>query len=144
MAVKGFTFWKTYWDVAQELSATQQGALYRAICEYMFTDADPEDALKGAAKIAFKALKPNIKTSKNRSEIGAKGGKQTASKTEANAKQTASKSQANGKQVKDKGQDKDKDKDKGQNGSSADFGIPQDAKAALIDLGLLRGEVNAE
>ena len=141
MSVNGFTFWRTYYDVAQELTATQQGVLYRAICEYMFADNDVEESLKGATRIAFKALKPNIKTSKNRSEVGAKGGKQTASKTEAKAKQTASKSQANEKQVKDKG--KDKDKDKGEE-SVLLPGIPEDARSQLIELGLLKGERHAQ
>ena len=141
MSVNGFTFWRTYYDVAQELTATQQGVLYRAICEYMFADNDVEDALKGAVKIAFKALKPNIKTSKNRSEVGAKGGKQTASKTEAKAKQTASKCQANEKQDKDKGQDKDKDKGEE---SALLPGIPEDARSQLIELGLLKGGRHAQ
>ena len=144
MAVKGFTFWKTYWDVAQELSATQQGALYRAICEYMFTDADPEEGLKGAVKIAFKALKPNLVTSRKRSEAGKHPSGLNEQDEQSNANQNEIKTQSNGKQDKGQCQDKDKDKDKGQNQITADFGIPDDAKAALIDLGLMRGEVNAE
>ena len=133
MAVNGFTFWRTYWDVAQDLTPNQQGALYRAICEYMFADNDMEGELRGRVLYAFKALKPNIKTSKIRSAAGAKGGKQNASKTEAKKKQ-------------DKVQVQDKDKDKGQCeiANSAIAGIPESARSALIDLGMLRGESHAE
>ena len=133
MAVNGFTFWRTYWDVAQDLTPNQQGALYRAICEYMFADNDMEGELRGRVLYAFKALKPNIKTSKKRSAAGAKGGKQNASKTQAKTKQDKV-------QVQDK--DKDKDKDKGE-GSGA-LGIPEAARSQLIELGLMRGGSNAE
>lgn len=111
--VKGFTFWLTYWDVAQELTPKQQGEFYRAIADYMFTDTDPEDGLKGSVRIAFKAIKANLKTSIKRAEVGSEGGRQSASKRQANGNQSASKAEAKSKQV--KGQDKDKDKDKGKN-----------------------------
>ena len=136
MAVKGFTFWKTYWDVAQELSATQQGALYRAICEYMFTDNDPEDDLKGSVKIAFKALKPNLVTSMKRSAAGKQPSGLNAQGVKSKENQKQIKTESNGIQ--------DKDKDKGQDEITAAFGIPEDAKAALIDLGLLKGERHAQ
>lgn len=144
MAVKGFTFWKTYWDVAQELSATQQGALYRAICEYMFTDNDPEDDLKGSVKIAFKALKPNLVTSMKRSAAGKQPSGLNAQGAKSKANQKRIKTESNGIQDKDKGQYQDKDKDKGQDEITAAFGIPEDAKATLIDLGLLKGERHAQ
>ena len=69
---KSFRFWVSYWDVAQELSPKQQGEFYLAIIEYMFTDNDPEDNLKGSTRLAFKAIKANLKTSKSRSEVGSK------------------------------------------------------------------------
>ena len=122
----GFTFWRTYWDVAQELSEKQQGEFYRAIVQYMFTDQDPEGDLKGTVRICFKAVKPNLKTSARRSESGEAGGKQSASKRQANSKQY---------------QDKDKDKYQYQGEDDEPLGVtpmPPSARRQLEERGLIR------
>lgn len=66
--MKGFTFYLTYFDVAQELSKKDRGAFYDAVANYMFLDQDDEETLSKRAKIAFKCIKPNLKRSKNQSE----------------------------------------------------------------------------
>lgn len=65
--MKGFTFYMTYFDVAQELSKKDRGAFYDAVANYMFLDQDDEETLSKRAKIAFKCIKPNLKRSKNQS-----------------------------------------------------------------------------
>ena len=137
--MKGFTFWRTYYDVAQELTPAQQGTLYRAICEYAFADNDLEDELKGKVRIVYKAIKPNIITSKRRSESGQVG---NDVRWNANASQTHRKPIAKKSQVKDKV--KDKDKGQCEIANSAVAGIPESARSALIDLGMLRGGNDAE
>ena len=68
---KSFTFWVSYYDVAQELNAKEQGEFYKAIMDYMFTGIDPEDDLRKTVKISFKAIKANLKRSAaNRRVIG--------------------------------------------------------------------------
>lgn len=138
MSVNGFTFWRTYWDVAQDYTPAQQGQLYRAIAEYMFADHDIEDELKGPIRSAYKALKPNIITSYKRSLAGREKGKQDGNNIEAKAKQSKSKSEAKVKQGQVKGQVKDKDKDQNESTMS---GIPDDARQALERIGWLKKAV---
>lgn len=64
MAVKAFKTWYTYYDVAQELSASDQGKYWRAIMDYMFADVDREPELPKMARMAFKSVKGNLKRSK--------------------------------------------------------------------------------
>ena len=134
---KGFTFWVSYYDVAQELSPKQQGEFYRAIIEYMFTDDDPEETLSKSAKLAFKAIKANLKTSIKRSEARIK--------TESNDNQTYIKTESNEHQYKEK----DKGKDKGKGGDDIHLIIkqsepadpvpmPETCRAELVNLGLMR------
>lgn len=73
MAVKGFSFYLTYWDVGNEICDEERGAYYCAIMDYMFADIDREAELPFQARVAFKAVKANLKTSKNRSEAGQVG-----------------------------------------------------------------------
>ena len=102
MAVKGFSFYLTYWDVAQELKPREQGEFYRAIMDYMFADLDKEAELPKNVRVCFKAVKANLKTSKGRSDA--------VSKRYTNDIQNGYKRPT--KQIQDK--DKDKDKDKGE------------------------------
>ena len=77
MAVGAFKLWYTYYDVAQELSPADQGKYWCAVMDYMFADVDREDELKKAVKIAFKAVKGNLKRSKSNKradEIGEESG----------------------------------------------------------------------
>lgn len=71
--MKGFTFYLTYYDVAQELGEKAQGQFYKAIADYMFSGQDPEETLPKRVRIAFKSVKPNLKTSQKRSQNGANG-----------------------------------------------------------------------
>lgn len=86
--MKGFTFYRTYWDVAQELPKKDRGMFYEAVANYMFLDQDDEEMLSKRARIAFKCIKPNLKTSKSRSESGQLGEGKAKSKTKAKPKQT--------------------------------------------------------
>lgn len=110
MALKGFTFWRTYCDIGEELNEKQQKDLYFAIVRFLMYDEDLEGKLPKQVRIAFKALKPNLKTSRSRSESGKRGNDLRWSEEIANASQTHRKTIAKVSQVKDK----DKDKDKGQ------------------------------
>lgn len=77
MAYKGksFTFWVSYYDVAQELTAREQGEFFKAICDYMFAGEDPEPELRKPVRICFKAIKANLKRSvANRREVGSESG----------------------------------------------------------------------
>ena len=73
MALKGFTFWRTYCDIGEELSEKEQKDLYFAIVRYLMYDDDREEKLTKNVRIAFKALKPNLKTSRSRSQSGKLG-----------------------------------------------------------------------
>lgn len=69
---KSFTFWVSYYDVAQELNAREQGEFYKAIMDYMFMGVDSEPELRKSVRICFKAIKANLKRSvANRRSIGA-------------------------------------------------------------------------
>lgn len=71
--MKGFSFYVSYYDVAQELSQKDREKFYNAIIEYMFSDADLEQNLPKNAKIAFKAVKANLKRSKAKGKAGKSG-----------------------------------------------------------------------
>lgn len=94
MSVKGFTFYKTYADIAEDLSPRSQGELYRAIVQYMFFDNDLEATLSRGVRAVYKACKPHLKTSKNRSENGVAGNNRRweGEKVIANSSQTHRKS----------------------------------------------------
>lgn len=69
---KSFTFWVSYYDVAQELTPREQGDFYRAIMDYIFEGRDDEAKLSKTARIAFKSVKANLKRSiANRRETDA-------------------------------------------------------------------------
>lgn len=74
--VKGFKFWATYYDVAQELNAKEQGDYYRAIMDYMFSGVDREEELPRITRIAFKSVKGNLNRSKSnrRDSFGSESG----------------------------------------------------------------------
>ena len=107
--MKGFSFYVTYWDVAQELETPEeQGEFYRAIADYMFAGEDREKELSWHARVCFKAIKPNLVTSKRRGQNAIKN------KSKQNQKQIKTKSKSN--QNEDKTESKieqDKDKVKG-------------------------------
>ena len=74
MALKGFTFYRTYCDVMDEMATEkEQKDLVFAIVRYLMYDEDLEEKLTKNVRIAFKCLKPNLKTSRSRSESGKAG-----------------------------------------------------------------------
>ena len=64
-----FTFYKSFYEAAQEMSDKDRLAFYDAIIKYAFTEA--ETPLKGIAKMAFTLAKPNLDSGL----AGYKGGK---------------------------------------------------------------------
>ena len=112
MALKSFTWWRTYCDVAEELTEPEQKEFYFAIVQYLMYENDIEARLRKNVRIAFKCIKPNLKTSRSRGQSGKLGNDVRWS--EANRKRIANESQD-----KDKDKDKDKEKDKGQSATAA-------------------------
>lgn len=111
MALKGFTFWRTYCDVGEELSEKDQKEFYFAIIQYLMYDNDIEEKLTKNARIAFKCIKTNLKTSRSRSQSGKSGNEARWGDGIASESQTNRKAIANESQVKDKYKDKDKGRD---------------------------------
>lgn len=130
MALKGFTFWRTYCDIGEELNEKQQKDLYFAIVRFLMYDEDIEEKLAKPVRIAFKALKPNLKTSRSRSQSGKNGNALRWSDDIANESQTHRKGIANESQVKDKVKDKDKDKGQARSAACTKCGGPLDWTAA--------------
>lgn len=112
MALKGFTFWRTYCDVAEELSEKDQKELYFAIIRYLMYDEDIEAKLPKNARIAFKCIKPNLKTSRSRSESGKRGNDSRWGNAIASESQTDGKAIAKTSQVKVQVKDKDKGRER--------------------------------
>ncbi|MEA4901887.1 DUF6291 domain-containing protein [Desulfitobacterium sp.] len=102
---RAFTFFRSYYEAAKELTDKQRLAFYDAIIQY---GIDSEEmALSGVAKAMFALVKPTLDKSQARAAAGSKGGK---SKGEANDEQTPSKPQAKPEQTaSDISEDKDKD-----------------------------------
>ena len=72
---KSFTFWVSYYDVAQELTPKEQGEFYKAIMDYIFLGVDSEADLRKSVRICFKAIKANLKRSiANRRQNGNESG----------------------------------------------------------------------
>lgn len=67
-----FVFYESFYLALSELSATQQGKIYTAICRYALYGEEPE--LKGASSAVFKLIKPQIDANNRRYENGKKGG----------------------------------------------------------------------
>ena len=111
MALKGFTFYRTYADVAEELSEKEQKEFYFAIIRYLMYDDDREEKLSKNVRIAFKCIKPNLKTSRSRAESGKNGMMNRYNKSLTNEQQTPNKTLTNEQQVQVQVQVKDKGRD---------------------------------
>lgn len=98
-SVKSFTFYLTYYDVAQELDPDSRGLFYNAVAEYMFANKDLEQELPFDAKVAFKCIKASLKLSKTRSKCGYEK-KQINIKSKSNAKQKESKRETSNQEYK--------------------------------------------
>lgn len=66
-----FVFYESFYLAISELSATQQGKIFQAICRYALYEEEPE--LKGASAAVFKLVKPQIDANNRRYENGKKG-----------------------------------------------------------------------
>lgn len=98
---KQFTFYSSFFEavsVIKDPDAKLQA--YDAICAYALTGEEPDlESLADAAAIAFIMAKPNLDSSKQKSEAGRRGGNASTSEaepkqSEAEAKQTASKKES--------------------------------------------------
>lgn len=88
-----FTFYASFATaIARIKSKAARCDAYDAIVNYAIRGVEPDmDVLPDSAAIAFDLIRPVLDKSAKRAESGkAGGGKQTASKTGANAKQTES------------------------------------------------------
>lgn len=102
-----FTFFRSYYEAAKELTDKQRLAFFDAIILYGIEGDETERT--GIAKAMFSLVKPTIDKSKARATAGAKGGK---NKTASSDEQASSKPQAKAKQTSsDISEDQDKDED---------------------------------
>ena len=76
--MRGFTFFASYYDAIKGLKDEEQLQLYQAIMSYVFEGEEPE--LSGNVLSFFILMRPNLDTSKRRSESGSKGGRPRSEK----------------------------------------------------------------
>lgn len=102
--IKGFTFFKSYYESLKNLKEKDKKEIINAILEYVFDDKIPN--FSGTKKVVWTLLEPNLNTSKKRSNphSGAPHGNSNASREK--------QSKNNQKTINDLLKDKDKDKDK--------------------------------
>ena len=101
--IKGFTFYKSYYESLKNLKEKDKKDVINAILEYIFEDKMPN--FSGIKKAIWALILPNLNTSKNRSNpySGAPYGNQNA---------TQKKQSKNNQKTTSDLYDKDKDKDK--------------------------------
>lgn len=108
--IKGFTFYKSYYESLKDLKEKDKKDLLNAMLDYVFEDKIPK--FSGIKKIVWTLIQPNLNSSKNHSNTnaGAPLGNQNASKEKQskNNQKTIS-------DLKDKDKDKDKDKEREEN-----------------------------
>ena len=82
--IKGFSFYKSYYDCLQDLDKKDQYEMLDAMLDYIFKGKKPK--LKGIKKTIWTIIEPNLNTSKNRSNTnsGAPKGNQNACKIREN------------------------------------------------------------
>lgn len=112
-----FTFYASFFRAVSRIrNKAARCDAYDAICAYALTGILPDlDKLPDSAAIAFELSKPNLDSSRRKSEAGKSGGrpKQTESKPKANEKKIESKTEARAerKQVQDKEKEQVQDKE---------------------------------
>lgn len=104
--IKGFTFYKSYYESLKNLKEKDKKEIINAILEYIFDDKIPN--FNGTKKAVWALIEPNLNTSKNRSNpySGAPYGNSNASK-----EKQSKNNQKTTSDLKDKDKDKDKDKE---------------------------------
>ena len=70
---KSFSFFRSYYEAARDLSKKERAEFYEAIIEYSFTGKEPE--VKGVVSICWKLVKPTLEKSMQDVLNGAKGGR---------------------------------------------------------------------
>lgn len=82
--IKGFSFYKSYYDCLEDLNQEDRNEMLNAILDYVFKDKKPK--FKGIKKTIWTLIEPNLNTSKNRSNVnsGAPTGNKNACKIRAN------------------------------------------------------------
>lgn len=105
--IKGFTFYKSYYESLKNLKEKDKKDIINAMLEYVFEDKIPN--FSGTKKIIWTLIQPNLKTSKSRSNSnsGAPLGNQNASK-----EKQSKDNQKTTNDLYDKDKDKDKDKER--------------------------------
>ena len=88
---KGFTFLRSYYEAAKELSKEEQADFLMAVCSYALDGEEPD--VHGVAAALFKLAKPNIEVSLKRSEAGKN--KSNEEQNEANDNQNEIKTETN-------------------------------------------------
>jgi hypothetical protein len=86
----GFYFHRSFWDSLQLMTAKDQVAILRAVCEFALDGKEPEK-LTGTQRASWVLIRPILEKGRNKAENGKQGG----SKKQANRKQTGSKPEAN-------------------------------------------------
>lgn len=114
-----FTFYESFFKAVKRIrKASDRAAAYDAICAYALYGTEPDmEALPESVAIAFEVVRPNLDSSRRKSENGKRGGrgKKSESKPEANESKPEadeSKPKANRKQEKEEEKEEDKDKEK--------------------------------
>lgn len=109
--IKGFTFYKSYYESLKNLKEKDKKDVINAILEYIFEDKMPN--FIGIKKAIWELILPNLNTSKNRSNSysGAPYGNQNATKEKQSKNNQKTTSDLYDKD-KDKDKEIDKDKDK--------------------------------
>ena len=82
--IKGFSFYRSYYDCLIELEEKDRNELLNAILKYVFEDKKPK--FSGIKKTIWVLIEPNLNTSKNHSNknSGAPEGNKNALKTKEN------------------------------------------------------------
>ena len=75
-----FTFYRSYYNAAMEMSAKDQLAFLKAVIQYSL-DGETDVELASAPKMGFVLIKPNLDTARKKAEAGAIGGKASKAKT---------------------------------------------------------------
>lgn len=106
-AIKGFTFYKSYYESLKNLKEKDKKEIINAILEYIFDDKTPN--FSGVKKAVWSLIEPNLSTSKSRSNpySGAPYGNNNASKEKQSKNNQKTTTDLN-----DKERDKDKDKER--------------------------------
>ena len=75
-----FTFYRSYYNAAMEMSPEDALAFLKATIEYSM-DGKVAEEIHGSAKMAFVLIQPTLDTARKKAEAGAIGGKASKAKS---------------------------------------------------------------